>query len=366
MNVFEAVPPPEVHAALEWFRIMADSAPVMIWFSGPDKRSTYFNKRWLEFTGRTLEAELGNGWADVVHPDDLERCLGTYSEAFDVRREFEIECRARRHDGAYRWHLNRGRPMHSPDGTFLGYIGSCIDVTERRHITDSLQRLRDQRAAEEGGRLLDEERLGIARDLHERVEQALFAIGLAATAALGIAGAATGTDLPDLMDSMIDALSRVTELAATGAEQLRAAIFTLNHAGVVGHGLVQSLSKLVGDFRVRTGIEADIVVMGSEEALQADVAETLFAAALEALSNVERHSHAGAVLLGLHISRQSVTLTIQDDGSGDATPADWGTHSGLRSIAERVLGLRGTFAAGPNPDGGFIVRTQLPIEARSV
>ncbi|TME27410.1 MAG: PAS domain S-box protein [Chloroflexi bacterium] len=371
MKVSEAAPLSAAQAAFDWFRIMADAAPVMIWFSGPDKQSIYFNERWLEFTGRTLDQELGDGWAEIVHPDDRERCLATYGEAFDARREFEIEARARRHDGVYRWHLNRGTPIHARDGTFVGYIGTCIDVTERRNAEQERQlqlvarlvRLREERDADERKRLLDEERRRIAGDLHERVEQALFAIGLAATAALGVAGAATGAQLPGLLDSMIDALSDVTELAATGAEQLRAAIHTLNSVEVVGRGLVGALSKQVREFRLRTGIEADIVVTGSDEPLQTDVAETLFATVREALANVERHSHAGAVMLGLHISPASVTLSIQDDGRGAAAPwgADVEDPSGLRVVATRVLGLNGTFAAGPAPDGGFLVRTQLPL-----
>ena len=88
--------------APEWFRIMADAAPVMIWMSGADKLSTYFNRPWLEFTGRPMDQELGIGWSDVLHPDDFQRCLTTYTEAFDARRAFEMECRARRHDGLFR------------------------------------------------------------------------------------------------------------------------------------------------------------------------------------------------------------------------------------------------------------------------
>lgn len=118
------------------FRIMADSAPVMIWISGPDKRCTFFNQGWLSFTGRTMEQELGDGWAAGVHPDDLERCLQIYSSAFDVRREFQMEYRLRRADGEYRWILDFGVPRFANGGTFVGYMGSCIDITERRRVQE--------------------------------------------------------------------------------------------------------------------------------------------------------------------------------------------------------------------------------------
>jgi PAS domain S-box-containing protein len=126
----------EAEAALreseERFRNLADHAPVLIWISGPDKLCTHFNRGWLEFTGRTMEQESGNGWADGVHADDLARCWEIYSTSFDARRKFSMEYRLRRHDGEFRWLLDTGIPRFAPNGTFLGYIGSCVDITERR------------------------------------------------------------------------------------------------------------------------------------------------------------------------------------------------------------------------------------------
>ncbi|MBO0694868.1 MAG: PAS domain-containing protein [Verrucomicrobia bacterium] len=112
------------------FRMVADAAPVLIWMSGMDKLCTFFNKTWLEFTGRTLEQELGNGWAEGVHPDDLQRCLKTYTEAFDARKPFVMQYRLRRHDGEYRWVSDQGVARHDAEGMFAGYIGSCVDVTD--------------------------------------------------------------------------------------------------------------------------------------------------------------------------------------------------------------------------------------------
>jgi PAS domain S-box-containing protein len=114
----------------ERFRTMANAAPVMIWVSGTDKLCTFFNLRWLQFTGRRLEEELGNGWAAGVHPDDLERCRATHSRAFDARENFQTEYRLRRVDGEYRWILDGGVPRFSSGGVFEGYIGSGIDITD--------------------------------------------------------------------------------------------------------------------------------------------------------------------------------------------------------------------------------------------
>jgi PAS domain S-box-containing protein len=122
------------------FRTMADAAPVLLWMSDSDGLCTFFNQTWIDFTGRSLDLEWGVGWAEGVHFEDLQRCLDTYVEAFNERRVFEMEYRLRRHDGEYRWILDRGSPRYMPDGTFAGFIGSCIDITERRALEGDLRR----------------------------------------------------------------------------------------------------------------------------------------------------------------------------------------------------------------------------------
>src|SRR5205823_411698 len=123
----------------ERFRIVADAAPVLIWMSGTDKLCTFFNKPWMEFTGRSLEQEMGNGWAESVHPDDLQKCLKNYVEAFDARKPFVMEYRLRRHDGEYRWISDNGVPRYDAQKNFAGYIGSCMDITERRQAEEKFR-----------------------------------------------------------------------------------------------------------------------------------------------------------------------------------------------------------------------------------
>ncbi|MGB8745090.1 MAG: ATP-binding protein, partial [Pseudolabrys sp.] len=112
------------------FQTMADAAPVLIWVSGEDKLPTYFNKAWLEFTGRSMEQELGNGWKESVHPDDLAKISQTYGPAVDAREPFVMQYRLKNFDGEYRWITDQGVPRHGPSGNFRGYVGACVDITD--------------------------------------------------------------------------------------------------------------------------------------------------------------------------------------------------------------------------------------------
>ncbi len=125
-------------------RLLGDSAPVLLWMCGADARCSFFNARWLEFTGRTLEQELGEGWAEGVHAEDFQRCMSTFLNAFVRREPFRMEYRLRRADGHYRWVLDTGSPHYDGDGNFVGYIGSCIDVTTEKDALDYVTRLIDE------------------------------------------------------------------------------------------------------------------------------------------------------------------------------------------------------------------------------
>ena len=136
------------------YRLLIQHSPVMIWRAGLDANCDYFNQTWLSFTGRTIEQEMGAGWAEGVHPDDLQRCVAHYLEHFGRREAFEMEYRLRRHDGEYRWIFDRGVPFTDDAGSFQGFIGSCVDVDERRR-------------AQEAEQQHNQEQLALARDFEK-------------------------------------------------------------------------------------------------------------------------------------------------------------------------------------------------------
>jgi PAS domain S-box-containing protein len=151
------------------FRVVADAAPVMIWMSDTDKQGIFFNKGWLEFTGRTLDQELGEGWLKGVHSEDLAHCLEVCGSAFGRREPFTVEYRLRRKDGEYRWLIDTGTPRFESDGTFLGYIGSCIDITARKQA--ELQRQRQDTELARVGRvaLMGEFAASLAHEINNPV-----------------------------------------------------------------------------------------------------------------------------------------------------------------------------------------------------
>lgn len=121
------------------FRAVLETAPVMIWMSGKDGKCTYFNGGWLRYTGRPIASELGEGWAEGVHPDDLARCLEIYVQHFEARKAFRMEYRLRRADGSYGWILDDGAPRYGDDGAFLGFVGSCIDISDQKEAERALR-----------------------------------------------------------------------------------------------------------------------------------------------------------------------------------------------------------------------------------
>jgi signal transduction histidine kinase len=225
---------------------------------------------------------------------------------------------------------------------------------EQRNMIARLQQLRGQVEAAERERLLEEERRRIARELHDRVAQTFFSIGLTAQTAMDD-GSTNGDHA---------ALQSIRSLSAVGNEQMREAIFALTRAEVHDRALSRTLWHVVREFRERTGLDADLVLVGKEPRLSAESAEALLAVAREGLANVEQHAQATSVVVSLRTSQTGVTLAVHDDGVGAPalvlrSIASSATHFGLRTVQERIRKLGGSFTYRLGEDGGFVLRVRV-------
>ena len=161
----------------ERFRNMADYAPVMVWVTDPNASCSFLSKSWYEFTGQTPETGLGFGWLNAVHPDDRESARDTFVAANDRREPFRLDYRLRRHDGEYRWVIDSAAPRFGPQGDFLGYIGSVMDITERKHAEEMMdellhrvgERVKELTALHSAGRILQNEQQTTAEWLQQFV-----------------------------------------------------------------------------------------------------------------------------------------------------------------------------------------------------
>jgi PAS domain S-box-containing protein len=335
------------------FRLMADSAPVLMWMAGEDKLYTDFNRAWLRFTGRTMQEELGEGWVEGIHPNDSEACLRTYTKAFDMRQEFSMEYRLRRHDGQYRWVFDKGVPRFLEDGTFAGYIGCCIDITEQKEVKVV--------QAELSGRLMrahEEERARIARELHDDINQRL------ALLANGIQQLEHTSAFRDGKQekAQLHALWQLASEIATDLQHLSHQLHPskLHYLGLSAalRGLCQEVSKL-------QRIEVECIVRDLPTDLDESVSLSLFRTAQESLHNVAKHSHAHHAKVELTCDANELKLRISDDGVGfDPEQAKNRQGLGLISMQERLKLVGGRLSVWSHPSLGTQVEASVPVTAK--
>jgi PAS domain S-box-containing protein len=351
-----------------------DAAPVMIWVSGKDKGCVWFNKPWLTFTGRRLVHEVGEGWSEGVHRDDLERCIKAYSSSFDARKNFRIQYRLRRHDGAYRWIDDTGIPRFGRNGIFLGYIGSCIDFQEHRE-SHSEQRRRLLDIAELNRQ--DDAAILSASVVHE-MKQPLAAIASNASAALRWLARETPnlergrTNLNNIVRAAHRAAEIVDSISAINKKENRTRA-PLNLNELIQEVLALLESELQGHhIAVRTTLNETISEVLADQVQLQQVMVNLIENAIEAMSFVTGRSRVLHLKTELDGAR-NILVTVEDSGLGIDpnnierifdrffTTKAQGMGMGLAICRTIIEAHDGRLWAEAGDDQGSVFRFSLPV-----
>jgi PAS domain S-box-containing protein len=331
------------------FRRLADALPMAIWMSDASGGCTYFNRAWLELTGRRLEQECGDGWLEAVHAADRPSCVDAYANAFHLRRGYSMEYRLRRHDGVYRWFIDTGVPRYGADGAFHGYLGGCLDITERKEAEQMLRSLTHRLMSAQ-----DDERRRIARELHDHLSQqlALLAIDLQQLSA----------QPPPTVDAFVPSLQEAWRRTTEIASDVHAISHRLHPSKMEALGLVATIRAHCREVS-RQSLAVQFHDQDVPRGVVAERALSLFRIVEEALSNVIRHSGAKTAHVALGGTPDGyLLLRIADDGCGFKSPREGGI--GLVSMRERAESLDGTLTVSSTPGRGTVVEVRVPAQAQ--
>jgi PAS domain S-box-containing protein len=322
----------------------------MIWMSGTDKLCTYVNQTWLEFTGQPLEAELGSRWEEGVHPEDRNRCRDNYTLAFDRREGFQMQYRLRRHDGEFRWVTDIAVPRFNPDGSFAGYIGSCIDITDRKLAEEAL--------AGVSRRLIEaheQERTWVARELHDDINQQL--------ALLSIELDRYGQRLPESAADLHSPIRHLSQRLSDIANGVQALSHRLHSSKLEYLGLTMAAKSFCRELSGQQNVQVEFAHSDVPPDIPQEIALCLFRVLQEALQNAVKHSGARQFRVELRGAREEIRLTVSDPGVG----FDWQgaldrQGLGLISMRERLLLVNGEFEVKSQPGAGTTICARVPLK----
>ena len=333
----------------ERFRFIANTAPVMIWMSGTEKQITFLNQTWLDYTGRPVAAVLGQRRAQVLHPDDEARSRDVYEKAFDQREAFQMEHRLRRHDGEYGWVMTAGVPRYDMSGSFVGYIGTAVDITERKLAEEALSTV-SQKLIEAH----EEESTRIARELHDDVNQRLAMM----SARLGFLKQSPPASAVDLDQEIGDIRQEIANLVA----DVQALSHDLYPPKLELLGLQEAAAGFCEELSTRHGVTIDVHLENVPQALPREISLCLYRVLQEALQNVVKHcvSRHAHVSLNGHID--TISLTVKDSGAGfRPQEALRGPGLGLTSMKERLKIIGGQLSVRSQLGRGTTIHAVAPL-----
>jgi PAS domain S-box-containing protein len=361
------------------FRMLADATPVLVWMAGTDRQVTWLNRSWLEYTGRNLDNELGDGWTTGIHPEDRTSCVDTFTVRFDRHEPFEMEYRLRKHDASYGWILSRGVPLLTSEGSFTGYLGASIDITDRKQAEERLhewtaeleQRVRERTHAlvlsQERLRALasdlstteQQERRRLATELHDYLAQLLV-----------VGRMKLGQAKPHVREPKIQQLlSEADDALTQSLTYTRFLVAELSPQVLYQFGLPAALKWLAGQMKthgltVETHCDVDHLPLAENSAV------ILYQSVRELLFNVVKHAGTDEASVTLtYDGEDTLTITVVDRGCGfnPAGATEPGGHHagrfGLFNIQERVEAIGGRLHLTSAKGNGTSISLVAPLAA---
>jgi len=331
------------------FRVMADTTPSLVWMCDPEGNVTYLNARGVAFTGLNPKAGYGDTWIGHVHPDDLKNVQDALARSLRCHQSFSKEYRLRRHDGVYRWMFDVAASRVNGDGSFAGFIGSAMDVTDQKLAQAALKNVSGQLIEAQ-----EKERSRIARELHDNICQRLTLLSLEIQHAMK---ESEGMPPTDPMEEVWEHCSEIARDVQALSHELHSSMLDLL-------GLTAAVKNFCHEFSNQQGIIVEFAYTGVPEPLPRDASLCLFRVVQEALHNAAKHSGVDFFEVQLQGRSDVIDLEVRDAGAGfNLETVQKNGGLGLISMQERVHLVRGTFAIESEPNHGTTIRVTVPLVA---
>ena len=334
------------------FRTLVERAPVVVWMTDTSGSCTYISHYWRRLTGREPAQDLGFRWIEALHPEDRERTKKVQIETSENRRPYSVEFRVRRADGEYAWFHDMGVPCFNADGSYAGYIGTCVDITEHKREASEGQRVRQSVLLGQ-----EAERKRLAGELHDDISQKLVLTRLALSDAM--------RSVPPDAEGLKERLRTVRDQIEGISQDVHRLSRSLHPATVIHLGLVRALRRLCEEFFTQAHIMVEFVDGPMpDHPLDEDLALALFRITQEALANVAKHSKSPSVRVSLHERDGSIHLAIADTGTGfDTYHPNAQAGIGLSNMRERAWLVGGDLHIRSAPSQGTQIELSVPLRA---
>ena len=333
----------------ERFRLMADTTPALIWMCDREGTVIYLNDRRINFTGRDLATGLGDTWSAFIHPDDLESVEAANQRALQLQTEYAKEYRLRRRDGVFRWMLDIAAPRVNGDGSFAGFVGSAVDITDQKIAHEALERI--------GGKLIEaqeEERSRIARELHDDICQRLALLSMELEQLNRGSNSSAGS-------SKIEEIRRH---CAQIAGDVQALSHKLHSSKLEYLGLAPAIRSFCREFSQQHDVSVHFADEDVPGFLPRDISLSLFRVTQEALQNALKHSGVRRFSVSLRGLANEIQLEVGDLGAGfDVERAKLERGLGLVSMQERAHLVHGSFTIESAVSGGTTILVRVPLTA---